>query len=158
REEAGVTAVMWAPFLRLKLPLSPRGRGLRRLSEQSELSRSWVRGPRPQARSARALWSFASCDRANLPPPPARGRGMPLLVFLLISAFVVLCNAPASAVELTGHLTQGGLVMGHTVPGAKVMLGDRQVMVGPDGLFVFGFGRDQAPTAELAITTPDGAT
>src|SRR5688572_11789626 len=33
-------------------PLSPRGRGLRRLSERSELSRSWVRGPR-RRRAAR---------------------------------------------------------------------------------------------------------
>ena len=31
-------------------------------------------------------------------------------------------------------------------PGAKVLLGDRAVLVGEDGLFVFGFGRDQAPT------------
>src|SRR5688572_5682694 len=33
-------------------PLSPRGRGPRRLSERSELSRSWVRGPR-RRRAAR---------------------------------------------------------------------------------------------------------
>src|SRR5687767_9041711 len=35
-----------------KAPLSPRGRGLRSLSERSELRRSWVRGPRREARSA----------------------------------------------------------------------------------------------------------
>jgi hypothetical protein len=33
-------------------PLSPRGRGMRRLSERSELSRSWVRGLR-RRRTAR---------------------------------------------------------------------------------------------------------
>jgi hypothetical protein len=38
-----------------KPPLSPRGRGMRRLSEQSELSRSRVRGPR-RRRAARARY------------------------------------------------------------------------------------------------------
>src|SRR5688572_4956208 len=47
----------------IERPLSPRGRGLRRLSERSDprveraRGRSWVRGPRRQARSARALAS-----------------------------------------------------------------------------------------------------
>jgi murein DD-endopeptidase MepM/ murein hydrolase activator NlpD len=75
-----------------------------------------------------------------------------------IALLLALIASPAHAIELTGHLAQGGLVMGHTMPGAKVMLGDRAIMVGPDGLFVLGFGRDQAPTVELAITRPDGTT
>jgi murein DD-endopeptidase MepM/ murein hydrolase activator NlpD len=76
---------------------------------------------------------------------------------LLITLLLALCTTPALAVELTGHLTQGGLVVGHTLPGAKVLIGDRAVMVGADGLFVFGFGRDQAPQAQLTIIKPDGA-
>jgi len=76
---------------------------------------------------------------------------------VLLGLFLVQAS-PASAVELTGHLTQGGLVMGHTVPGATVTLDERVIMVGEDGLFVFGFGRDQAPTAQLTITKPDGTT
>jgi murein DD-endopeptidase MepM/ murein hydrolase activator NlpD len=71
---------------------------------------------------------------------------------------LALCSTPALATELTGHLAQGGLVMGHTAPGAKVLLGDRPVMVGADGLFVFGFGRDQGPHAQLTIIQPDGTT
>jgi murein DD-endopeptidase MepM/ murein hydrolase activator NlpD len=66
--------------------------------------------------------------------------------------------SPTLAIELTGHLTQGGFVTGHTEPGAKVLLGDRTLMVGKDGLFAFGFGRDQAPTAQLTIIKPDGTT
>ncbi len=60
-------------------PLSPRGRGLRRLGERSELSRSWVRGLRREAHSAQALlisrcttfWRFASArtDRYATPHP-----------------------------------------------------------------------------------------
>jgi murein DD-endopeptidase MepM/ murein hydrolase activator NlpD len=79
----------------------------------------------------------------------------------LLWGFLALCLAlaiPAQAIELTGNLTQGGLVTGRTEPGAKVLLGDRAVLVGKDGLFVFGFGRDQAPTAQLTIIQPDGAT
>ncbi|MEZ5832537.1 MAG: M23 family metallopeptidase [Dongiaceae bacterium] len=77
---------------------------------------------------------------------------------LLALVLMLLPVSSASAIELTGHLAQGGLVMGHANPGAKVMLGDRSVMVGADGLFVFGFGRDQAPDAQLTIVQPDGAT
>ena len=76
----------------------------------------------------------------------------------LIALLFILITTPSHAVELTGHLAQGGLVTGRTQPGAKVLLGDRAVLVGQDGLFVFGFGRDQAPTAQLTIIQPDGAT
>jgi murein DD-endopeptidase MepM/ murein hydrolase activator NlpD len=71
---------------------------------------------------------------------------------------LILVSTPALAIELTGHLTQGGFVTGHTNSGAKVLLGDRAVMVGADGLFAFGFGRDQGPSAQLTIIQPDGAT
>jgi len=47
--------------------------------------------------------------------------------------------------------------VGHTNPGAKVLLGGRALMVGSDGLFAFGFGRDQGPSAQLTIIQPDGA-
>jgi len=80
-------------------------------------------------------------------------------VRLLFALLLLLAPLSAAhAVELSGHLAQGGLVTGHTQPGAKVLLGDRAVLVGKDGLFVFGFGRDQAPTAELTIVQPDGTT
>jgi murein DD-endopeptidase MepM/ murein hydrolase activator NlpD len=80
-------------------------------------------------------------------------------VRILLAFVLLIASLPtASAVELTGHLTQGGFVTGRTQPGAKVLLGDRAVLVGEDGLFVFGFGRDQAPNAQLTIIHPDGAT
>lgn len=74
----------------------------------------------------------------------------------LIVLLLALLSPSALAVELTGHLAQGGFVIGHTVPGAKVLLGDRALLVGEDGLFVFGFGRDQAEKAQLTIIKPDG--
>jgi hypothetical protein len=89
-------------------------------------------------------------------PSPLAGDGSSL--FLLVALLLAFWCTPAHAVELTGHLTQGGLVTGRTQPGAKVLLGERTVMVGEDGLFVFGFGRDQAPHAQLTIIQPDGST
>ncbi len=97
--------------------------------------------------------SFASLRLRILPPQGGKGS-----FFLWVVALLLALAAPAHAVELTGHLTQGGLVTGRTQPGAKVLLGDRAVLVGKDGLFVFGFGRDQAPHAQLTIIQPDGTT
>ena len=79
-------------------------------------------------------------------------------LYWLLALLLSLPVSSAFAVELSGKFSQGGLVVGHTQPGAKVLLGDRAVQVGPDGLFVFGFGRDQAPQAQLTIITPDGKT
>jgi hypothetical protein len=86
--------------------------------------------------------------------PPQGGKG----ILSLVAAPLFLFAAPAHAVELSGDFTQGGLVVGRTEPGARVLLGDAPVMVGRDGLFVLGFGRDQAPHAQLTVIGPDGAT
>jgi murein DD-endopeptidase MepM/ murein hydrolase activator NlpD len=76
-----------------------------------------------------------------------------------LSALVVfafwLAPITAHAVELTGQFTQGGLVLGTTVPGATVTLDGRTVPVSPEGRFVFGLGRD-ATEAVLTLTLPDG--
>ena len=59
--------------------------------------------------------------------------------------------------SIDGVFSQGGLVFGQTEPGADVRLDGAGVMVGADGKFVFGFGRDSAPSALLVVTLPDGA-
>ena len=59
-------------------------------------------------------------------------------------------------VSLTGSYAQGGLLFGETEPGAEVRLDGEPVMVGDDGRFVIGFGRDSALTALLVATLPDG--
>lgn len=63
---------------------------------------------------------------------------------------------PASAVELKGHVVPGGFAVGKAEPGATVLLGDDQVLVGADGTFVIGFGRDQGPEAKLTVIHADG--
>jgi murein DD-endopeptidase MepM/ murein hydrolase activator NlpD len=62
----------------------------------------------------------------------------------------------ASALELEGSLTQGGLIVGRIEPGARVALDGRAVRVAPDGRFLIGFGRDHAPSAQLTVTGADG--
>lgn len=58
--------------------------------------------------------------------------------------------------SLSGDTVQGGLVFGVTEPGATVRLDGANVMVGDDGRFVFGFGRDSDASALLTVTLPDG--
>lgn len=63
----------------------------------------------------------------------------------------------ANELELHGSFIQGGLITGRTEPGARVELGGKPVRISPEGVFVFGFGRDAAPTARLEVTYPDGS-
>lgn len=73
-----------------------------------------------------------------------------------IAAFVVALGwAPiAQALELTvdGTPEQGGMMIGHTEPGATVTLDGQAIRPMADGTFVFGFGRDQGASAELVAT------
>lgn len=63
-------------------------------------------------------------------------------------------NASEPPLELHGEFIQGGLIRGHTVPDAVISLDGRKLRVSPQGAFVFGFGRDAPPRAELHITSP----
>ncbi|ACV26835.1 M23 family metallopeptidase [Kangiella koreensis] len=54
--------------------------------------------------------------------------------------------------SLKGDFTQGGLVIGQAVPGAKVEFDGQEVKVSEDGYFVFGFHRDMPETASLKVS------
>lgn len=62
----------------------------------------------------------------------------------------------AASLRLSGKLTQGGVVVGSTLPGAEVTLDGRPLRVGEDGTFVFGLGRDAKARAVLRVTLPGG--
>ena len=74
---------------------------------------------------------------------------------VLMAAFT---TAPLAAAEvtLTGSFTQGGLVFGQSIPGAKATLNGAPLRMTADGRFIFGFGREAAPKATLTVTEPDG--
>ena len=72
----------------------------------------------------------------------------------LAALVVMLVGSAASALELTGALSQGALLIGRVAPGSTVELMNHQIRVKEDGLFVFGLGRD-APS-KITLLTEDG--
>lgn len=75
---------------------------------------------------------------------------------VLVCGFGVPFGAQASELHLEGSLRQGGLVRGQVAPGSAVWLDGQELRVSADGWFVFGFGRDAAPRAELVVRHRDG--
>jgi murein DD-endopeptidase MepM/ murein hydrolase activator NlpD len=71
--------------------------------------------------------------------------------FLSIQLLMLLISVHATALELQGQMTQGGLIVGRTMPGAKVFLDDKSLPVSERGIFVFGFDRDAPSTAQLKV-------
>jgi murein DD-endopeptidase MepM/ murein hydrolase activator NlpD len=80
---------------------------------------------------------------------------------LLCAALVLICvpgvllGGPASELHLEGELIQGGVVRGRVAPGSAVWLDGRELRVSGEGYFVFGFGRDARPRAELVVRHSD---
>jgi murein DD-endopeptidase MepM/ murein hydrolase activator NlpD len=75
---------------------------------------------------------------------------------MLLGLAACMASAAETPVEISGALTQGGVVFGKTDPGATATLDGRPVRVAKDGRFVFGFGRDASAAAMLEIHHPDG--
>ncbi|MGH7075877.1 MAG: M23 family metallopeptidase [Stellaceae bacterium] len=75
-----------------------------------------------------------------------------------ILAVVLAVAAPAFAHTLTlhGKMAEGALIRGRVDPGAQVTLNGHRVRVAPDGVFIFGFGRDAPAHATLGIAYRDG--
>lgn len=80
---------------------------------------------------------------------------MGLFTFFLASA----CAASPSA----GHgafptsVPQGSLVIGKIAPGSKARVADRDLLATPDGIIVFGIGRDEGGPVAVDIRRPDGS-
>jgi biotin carboxyl carrier protein len=93
-------------------------------------------------------------------------RGWSVTLLVLVLAALALSPAPPKAegaerpnalegVTFEGRFVQGGLVIGHTDPRARVEIAGRDVAVGPDGRFLLGFGFD-APARERLVVTIEG--
>ncbi|RED53983.1 M23 family metallopeptidase [Aestuariispira insulae] len=59
--------------------------------------------------------------------------------------------------QLDGNFTQGGLVIGKTLPGTTIQFDGRQVRVSKNGDFIIGFHRDDPTAMALEIRYPDGS-
>lgn len=79
-----------------------------------------------------------------------------MLKSLLVSALIASFSFSALAVELKGHLTQGGLVTGQLNNAKSVSLNDKPLKLSDTGLFVFGFGRDAKPNHTLSWVDKSG--
>lgn len=83
------------------------------------------------------------------------------LTFLFFANFAMAfaatnAFAAAEAFSLSGQPRQGGLMFGKAPVGSKITLDKTQVMVGKQGDFVIGFGRDAEPKAVLKVELPGG--
>jgi len=78
----------------------------------------------------------------------------------LIFALLAVCGPAVAAgtLSLDGDKVQGGLIVGRTDPGTKVVFDGQPVRVSPEGYFLIGFTRDAPPTASLKLQYPDGGT
>lgn len=72
----------------------------------------------------------------------------------LVAVLSVLALS-VQALELRGELAQGGLLLGSVASGEKVYLNGKALKLTPEGVFVFGFGRDAKPEATLKICRAD---
>jgi murein DD-endopeptidase MepM/ murein hydrolase activator NlpD len=79
-----------------------------------------------------------------------------MLKSLLVSALIASFSFSALAVELKGHLTQGGLVTGQLNNAKSVSLNGKPLKLSDTGLFVFGFGRDAKPVHTLSWVDKSG--
>ena len=79
-----------------------------------------------------------------------------MLKSLLSTLVVALVSVNSFAVELKGHLTQGGLVTGKLSDVKSVSLNDTQLKVSENGDFVFGFGRDAKANHTLSWVDANG--
>jgi len=64
-------------------------------------------------------------------------------------------SAPAE-LQLSGALTQGGLVRGQVAPGSRVYYGEQRLKLNEAGQFILGFGRDLGAEQSLTLIAPDG--
>lgn len=76
-------------------------------------------------------------------------RSLLLLILLTVATSV-------GAVQLSGEATQGGLIFGKVKAGSTVKLDDTEIQLSANGDFVIGFGRDEAGTRQLTVTSPGG--
>jgi len=81
---------------------------------------------------------------------------------LAISLFVFSVNLHAVTqlnfdnLTLKGEFLQGGIVIGKTIPGSKVIYDQKPIRVSSVGDFIIGFNRDEAERVSLKLIAPSG--
>jgi murein DD-endopeptidase MepM/ murein hydrolase activator NlpD len=77
----------------------------------------------------------------------------PAFWHLLLISLLMLALSPVQAgtLELKGDFMQGGMVIGETTPGNRVLFDGQPIRVSPEGLFLLGFGRDDMLEHSLTV-------
>ena len=83
--------------------------------------------------------------------------------FFLLSGASLFMPAMSRAEERArlafgGSMEQGGLVIGHALPGAKVRIDEKSVLVSPQGIFAFGLTYDCARPVKVIAQFADGTS
>jgi murein DD-endopeptidase MepM/ murein hydrolase activator NlpD len=74
------------------------------------------------------------------------------LIFALVFYLAVIpAYAQSTTFKLEGNVAQGGLVIGHTEPNAKVFLDNKEVPVSKTGTFLLGFPWNAGDEAQLVV-------
>jgi len=79
-----------------------------------------------------------------------------LLVCVSIAAFNQLLFAADRDLRVPDHLQQGQLVIGHAPHGAIIEYLGRRLLIGTDGVFVFGLDRDAPAQIKLHVRYANG--
>ncbi len=82
---------------------------------------------------------------------------MKILKHRLLLALTILLPLRLAALEIEGEAVQGGLIFGQAPAGSEVTLDGQNLMVSPEGRFLFGFGRDDTGSVTLSVRHPDGS-
>lgn len=75
---------------------------------------------------------------------------------IIAATLLILSSNLAAKTQLSGPMTQGGMIVGKTTPGAEVKFNGKVVKVSKSGDFVFGFGRDDKLKHKLVVKEKDG--
>ena len=77
-------------------------------------------------------------------------------VLLLCCCAAVTPLAQAQSLKMDGQWEQGGLIVGRTDAGAQVWFNEQALPVSSDGVFVFGFHRDDPALASIRVRDAQG--
>ncbi len=75
-----------------------------------------------------------------------------------ILVLLMVCTPTVYALEIKGHLVQGGWVQLKLEPLSKVDFGGRQLQADTEGLLLIAFARNEASTKTLTVINPSGKT
>jgi murein DD-endopeptidase MepM/ murein hydrolase activator NlpD len=70
--------------------------------------------------------------------------------------FILPMTNAQAAIQLSGEMQQGGLIVGKTDANNTVTLNDKVLTVSPKGDYVFAFSRDDKTQYTLTVTAPTG--